>query len=610
MSTPTTPDVVLGEMRPWSDRSEGSFPAGGPVLAELTDRLPISGSVLFLGPTQDEIVQIVAGKADRVDALVRSTTDAEVLREKFGETVNVTVGGLDGYAKEQSGQFDVVVALDGLDRVLSFEVAPMAWTDVLSLVRGLVRPGGKLVLAHPLAFAPAAILDARPVPERHGDDDFHPFEVDESRPLDLASILTAVEDATFTRAADYLSFGEPSAPRMLWRLEAATRRSAFAVPRQSALLAQRTRKAPLLADVEELLGTYFDAGRPQDSADACVLVLSAAADAAAVPSSDVTLPGGPDLLLGLDGVLITATHDIDERVWDTKVSERTDVSWPDANVAQIAERETAQPSETYRYVQTTDSTDAGVVVRPELVPATIADGPTVGSQLRRLAALGDVPAFRELAARVGDFIVAQPAAERRVFDFDQLLLTPTGLSLGLSPLAWTSPASTEEALAAAWFLFEDDLLAHHRRHPWPSWVLGAPNVASWLEAAGASSEEPVLDGGRQLANALTAYRQARTTSLPNLRDALADAEAAKRHSMELEGHIFGLERTIGFRDKQLKTRGDVIKKLRGGPTAAVPSGTASTVKKLARRTAQVRSVDELTAGVARVTRRVRRKLGN
>lgn len=611
MTTPSSPDVVIGEMRPWSDRAEGSFPAGGPVLEQLVADLDVHGDVLVIGPTSDALVTQLAQRARRVDVLIRSTTDAELVRDAFASThpdvVNVTVGDIAAYAAQQEGTFDLVLAVDGLDRAVTFESAPRPWSDVLADVRGLLSPGGRLVLSHPLALAPTVTLDARPATQRHGDDDFHPFDVDSRRPLDVTSLFAALEEAQLRAATSHLLFGPPAAPRLAWDAEGSSADSGFSVPLRAALGAQRASRVPLLASPEELTATYFRAGRPQDAADAVLVVACDAQDGRAHSSS------GAHLVIAGDGVLVTARHDAAEREWDrTSVREfaRGASSWPDAGASQPLERDTAQPSETFRYVtDVTTSDPTAVTARADIVPSRVADGPCVGDELRRLASLGDVPAFRELAGRVGDFLIAQPAAQHRVFDLDDLYLTPNGVSLGFSALTWVGGASSEESLAAAWFMFEDDLLGAHRRHPWPSWVMGESNVASWLEAAGASSEQPVLRRGRELADALASHRRVRTSGVPTLREALADAESARREAMELAGHVFGLERTIGFRDKQLKSRGDVIKKLRGGAVAAAPTPSVTGITRLARRTAQVRSLDELTAGVNRVARRAKRSLG-
>ena len=114
MTNPTTPDVVIGEMRPWSDRHEGSFLAGGPVLAELLDGVRDAGRVLVLGPTQDEIIGALAEQAASVNVLVRSTTDAETVRQALGASADVVVGGLEAFTPEAGGRYDTIVAVDGL----------------------------------------------------------------------------------------------------------------------------------------------------------------------------------------------------------------------------------------------------------------------------------------------------------------------------------------------------------------------------------------------------------------------------------------------------------------------------------------------------------------
>jgi hypothetical protein len=66
--------------------------------------------------------------------------------------------------------------------------------------------------------------------------------------------------------------------------------------------------------------------------------------------------------------------------------------------------------------------------------------------------------------------------------------------------------------------------------------------------------------GKELADALDGVLETRPDV--DVRTALADAERARRELFELKGHVYGLERTLGFRNKAMKTRENRIRELR------------------------------------------------
>jgi chromosome segregation ATPase len=68
--------------------------------------------------------------------------------------------------------------------------------------------------------------------------------------------------------------------------------------------------------------------------------------------------------------------------------------------------------------------------------------------------------------------------------------------------------------------------------------------------------------GKELAAALADVLQTRDQQAADVRTALADAERAKQELFELKGHVYGLERTLGFRNRAMKTRENRIRELR------------------------------------------------
>ena len=121
-------------------------------------------------------------------------------------------------------------------------------------------------------------------------------------------------------------------------------------------------------------------------------------------------------------------------------------------------------------------------------------------------------------------------------------------------------AERSELLTAAWQRFHDRLIGGHHRHPWPPWMVGDDLVSTWLGMSGVPNQ-PVARG-KEIADALSSALGKTATRAPDVRTALADAERAKQELFELKGHVFGLERTLGFRDKALKTREARLRDLR------------------------------------------------
>jgi len=213
---------------------------------------------------------------------------------------------------------------------------------------------------------------------------------------------------------------------------------------------------------------------------------------------------------------------------------------------------------------TTLDFDAGVV------PAVVPGGVSVESVLLRLAAAEDVPGFRKLAARLGEW-----ATESRVvLRWDDVVVDGDTFAYGVSPWATAERTDRADLLAAAWYRFHDRMIGQHRRHPWPPWMLGDDLVSTWLGMSGAELPEPVqatspdtppaseehVARGKELAAALAGVLQ-----LPDsvdVRTELADAQRARQELFELKGHVYGLERTLGFRNKAMKTRENRIRELR------------------------------------------------
>jgi hypothetical protein len=172
--------------------------------------------------------------------------------------------------------------------------------------------------------------------------------------------------------------------------------------------------------------------------------------------------------------------------------------------------------------------------------------------LFRLAAAEDVPAFRAYAARIGEW-----ANDEGIILLDDLFPDNGSFVRGFAEVK--STAGTPELLAAAYHRLRDRLLSGHRRHPWPPWTTESDDlVTTWLSMSGVDATPEILKRGREIADQVAEP----ATGEPDLRTILADAEEAKVRAVELAGKVFGLERTLRFRDQSLRTREKQIRTVR------------------------------------------------
>jgi hypothetical protein len=266
-------EIIPGEMRLWTDRAAAvRQPAGGAIgTALLADLLRDPGStrVLVLGPHSDD-VYLALGDRD-VTVLQRSLSDAEEHAIRFAGH-RVVTGDLASFGDGQT--WDLVVALDGVERVSSNDRPSVTWADRVAHVVALVAPTGRLVLGVDNPTGALALADARPTAERRETGDWEPpASTDASRPRTLADALGAVPGLTGTGyAAAWLG----TRPGLLLA-PIATRDARI----RSAVAAERVDLAvhALLFDPTDLASDRLAQGRFEDAASAWVLGLGRTAPA-------------------------------------------------------------------------------------------------------------------------------------------------------------------------------------------------------------------------------------------------------------------------------------------------------------------------------------------
>lgn len=541
-------EVVRGEMQPWSDYTSSEPAASGPALLALlsdvlADAAPASGNALLIGPHDGAVIDAVADRSGQVTVLVRSVSDAEriaaELAAKPSGNVTVVAGALDGFELAAHGAFDLVVAADGLDRTLGADSVDLDWPQRLAIVAGLATEASLVIVACQNEASLLNLLDRRPASERHGDDEWRPIYQDPRRPASPSQFVTALSAGGLTPAAVYATFGRLGDPQTLIDLEAAAAVTPGTLSASLAAAALESAGTPLLAPVTDGLDNVIRAGLLGAMAPGWLAVCGA---------------HGRTLYGRIPGSTAVVAADLDSADHTWRI-ELTDTASAEESATSVGEAAGEQ----------------AVAVSMAVLPATVPDAESVEQVLFRLAAAEDVPAFRSVAGRIGDWMRRQSELEPdRIVCLDDLFVDGDGFALGTAALVATMPERSSDLRAATWYRFQDRLLRAHRRHPWPPWAIGDDLVTIWLGMAGWSgADNATPDGlavrGRELADAVAvviggpaAGPEAPGDPAADLRTALADAAAARTELFELTGHVAGLERALGHRDRQLKARAKVI----------------------------------------------------
>ena len=149
--------MIAGEMLNWSDLhpEDGAPATGGPIPSSLLDAvLRPDHKVLVAGPHSLDVLALIAGRVTSVDVLVRSAPDAEEIADQLeSDPVRVFCGSLDHFGPEHGEpSYDVVVALDGLPRLVGPDTLVLTWADALAALKSRLAPQGQLLIAAANSF--------------------------------------------------------------------------------------------------------------------------------------------------------------------------------------------------------------------------------------------------------------------------------------------------------------------------------------------------------------------------------------------------------------------------------------------------------------------------
>jgi SAM-dependent methyltransferase len=177
--------MIGGEMPAFT---EVRPPAGGVLYGYLLDRLPPGADVLVAGPHAGDLVEALAARAT-VTCLLRAQPDAI---ELDGRGVSVQCGTISKLTDVE--RYDVVVALDGLDRLCSPEGPQYDWSETLQALKRTLRPGGLLLLAVENELGVHRLVDPGSPTAAQDDAAWQPlgeFDTKPGHPARLAARLAA-----------------------------------------------------------------------------------------------------------------------------------------------------------------------------------------------------------------------------------------------------------------------------------------------------------------------------------------------------------------------------------------------------------------------------------
>jgi hypothetical protein len=433
---------IGGEMFSWTDRDPRRGPEvpRGAVLRHLLGRYGAGRSVLVAGPIADDLVAGLVDAGAAVTWLVRSLVDAEESARAHPE-VTVLAGAAVKF--DPAGGFDLVVAVDGVERLNSSEGDQLSAGELIDRLADAVRPDGVLLLMHDNHLGVHHTVRLAPGAREAQDAAWYPLdENDTQRPASRHQLVDRLTGAGLVVDVAYAAFPEPATPTVLVGPALLGNISSPLRPRLGTALNQAFtagfRGRSVLSDPRRLAGRALRAGAEETVAPGWLVVARA--------------PG--------EGAAPAAAHDL--LVGDARGPFAYEVSIADSGEVRTT---VLQPLE-------------GPIEREGLrriaePPASGADtGYLLEERLFHLAATADLRHLRVeltqyeswLRAQAVDDRLAGPAALAGLAD---LLITPDGPVL--LPTRWEpiEPIDHEIGLTRALWEFAVQLITSGRSHPWP-----------------------------------------------------------------------------------------------------------------------------------------------
>ncbi|HEY0534056.1 MAG TPA: hypothetical protein VGD29_20930 [Actinoplanes sp.] len=286
--------LMGGEMTAFT---ETRSPAGGALYRYLADQLPAGAEVLIAGPHADDLVETLAARA-QVTCLLRSQPDAMELDAKG---LDVQCGTLSKLTDVE--RYDVVVALDGLDRLCSAEGPQYDWSETLQALKRTLRPGGLLLLAVENELGVHRLVDPSSPTAAQDDAAWQPLGEFDSKPGSPKRLTARL--AAEGLAVDWLgaAWPVPDAPTLIATPDALEDGPVDALAAVAASAVSRAyEKRSVLSDPRRLAAAAVRGGLGAELAAAWLVVAYRAPRPGAVLNLPPVLIGADSIVaLGPDG---------------------------------------------------------------------------------------------------------------------------------------------------------------------------------------------------------------------------------------------------------------------------------------------------------------------
>jgi len=457
---------IGGEMFSWSDCD----PARGPkivrsgalryLLAELSGP---GESVLIAGPHDEDMLESLVEVGSVVTCLVRSFSDAQRLATRF-PYVTVLCGSV---AKlDTTARFDLVVAVDGTDRLVSAEQEQQSVSDVLHVLASLLVPGGIFALMYDNLLGIHHVVELDSGAHYESDAAWYPVsEYDVPRPASLAQIEEHLVSEGLTVENAYAVYPTPQAPSVfIGRDLVGDTASGFrghlgAVLGQAFTAAYRGER--VLADPRRLTVRALRAGAEGVVAPAWLSIVRRGASDIPVPSHGIVVGDGADAY-----------------TYELSVADGT----PQMRVL-VPSEERGEFARMRRVVDlSTQAAPPGRVYEERLLQlCAYADLPGIRAEFGRFVAW--------LEAHAQDGVISGPVA---------LSTTDTVLDDGYDffplPPRWepVEPSPVDTVIVRAAWGFAVRIITGHHPHPWPVTADAEELTALILSTAGRTVDETVL----------------------------------------------------------------------------------------------------------------------
>ncbi|WP_051713038.1 class I SAM-dependent methyltransferase [Spirillospora albida] len=538
--------LLGGEMLLWSDDDDPGVvsvapAAAGALLGELAARVVQPGDrILVAGPHPRGLPDLLAGRDARVTFVLRSLPDARALARANADrtTTRVCCGGIEKLPGDE--RYDVVVALGGLERLLSSDSPDLAWTEIARRLAGALTPGGVLLLGVENEIGVHRLCDVAAPDTRRGDGNWRP-PLGPGRPTDPAGLCHVLDGLGMAPDRCYAAYAGPAAPSLLIDHELL----------EEGLLAEATE--PLLAAA---CADGFG-GRPVLSDPRWILRAA--------------------LARGLAGALAPGWVAVARPYGDPSPETLPWALAADGAAPWTVVRELHAEGPAWELCGTAAPRVAGRIIRdPARLRGPVRGGRDAETLLRAACDRHDLPAVRDLLGAYAEWLFKQAenglVPGRLAFaTLDNLAAVPSGFAALDPSWEWAEPLPAEHVLARTLRRFLARMLQSGQRHPWPA-SMSPDDICTTLHAmAGRPAGRPLLDAGLLLEAEVAASMTGRPVAdlVQRLRHA-AEAPGAVRGHRELvsaharlQDEVRLLRQRADWADEALTARELEVKELKG-----------------------------------------------